>query len=140
MKPLAALFLACVAATDASGQSLIATRTIPARSVLAEGDVELTAQTFPGAASDVARVVGQEIQVALYKGRPILTRHLSEPATVERNAAVMLAYRAGAVMIVTEGRALARGGTGDTIRVMNLASRTILSGRVGQDGTIHVTP
>ena len=140
MRSLSALFLACVVATDASGQSLIATRTLPARSVLTEGDVELVAQTFPGAASDVARVVGLETQVALYKGRPILTRHLSEPATVERNAAVMLAYRAGAVMIVTEGRALARGGTGDTIRVMNLASRTILSGRVGQDGTILVTP
>ena len=40
--------------------------------------------------------------------------------------------------ILTEGRALARGGVGDVIRVMNLSSRTTVSGRIAADGSVHV--
>jgi len=140
MRPLVPLLLACAAATTAGAESLVATRTLPARSVLVEGDLQLVAQDFPGAASDITLVIGLETTITLYKDRPILTRQLSKPALVERNATVPLAYRAGGLLIVTEGRALARGAAGDVIRVLNTASRNILSGRIGPDGTVLVTP
>lgn len=134
------LLIACAIAGSSSAESLVATRTIRAHSVLSAEDAESVARTFPGAATDLAAIIGLETKVALYKGRPILSDQLSKPAIVERNAAVPLAYKAGPVIILTEGRALDRGGAGDLIRVMNIASRTTLSGRVGADGTIYVTP
>lgn len=140
MKQIALYLTACLFAQGACAESLVATRTLRAHTVLAAEDMEEVAQDYPGAATNPAAIIGLETNVALYKGRPILSGQLSQPAIVERNASVPLAYRAGSVMIITEGRALARGGAGDLIRVMNVASRTTLSGRIGPDGTVYVTP
>ncbi len=140
MKQITLCLMACLVAASARAESLVATRTIRARSVLSARDAQSVTQTFPGAATDPVEIIGLETRVTLYKGRPILTSQLSPPATIERNASVPLAYRAGSVIIVTEGRALDRGGAGDLIRVMNVASRTTLSGRIGADGSVYVTP
>jgi flagella basal body P-ring formation protein FlgA len=63
---------------------------------------------------------------------------LGPPALVDRNQIVALDFRAGGLSIRAEGRALARGGAGDVIRVMNLASRTTVSGRIRPDGVVDV--
>ncbi len=124
----------------AQADSLVAARTVRAHAVLTEADITLVSAALPGAASNPADVIGLETRVALYKGRPILPDQLSAPAIIERNAAVMLAYKSGPVTILAEGRALARGGAGEWIRVMNIASRTMLTGRIGPDGTVYITP
>jgi flagellar basal body P-ring formation protein FlgA len=49
-----------------------------------------------------------------------------------------LRYAAGPLAITTEGRALARGGAGDVIRVLNLSSRNTVTGRVQPDGAVSV--
>jgi flagellar basal body P-ring formation protein FlgA len=51
---------------------------------------------------------------------------------------VPLIYLSGGLAISTGGRALARGSEGDVIRIMNLASRTTVSGRIGPDGAVYV--
>ena len=83
-------------------------------------------------------VVGQEARVAIFAGRPIGPSDIGPPALIDRNQIVLLTYRKGAITIVTEGRAMGRGGVGDLVRVMNLASRTTVSGHVAEDGTIRV--
>ena len=133
---LALLLLAAPAAAD----TLVATRTIRAQSVLMPGDIALVTAGAPGALSDPAAALGQEARVTLYAGRPIRPGDLGPPAMVERNQIVALSYRAGGLYIDTEGRALARGGTGEVIRVMNLASRSTVSGRIMPDGRIEVGP
>lgn len=120
--------------------SLIATRTIRALSILAPQDVTLVAADIPGALADPAAAVGLEARVVLYAGRPIRPGDLGPPAIIERNQIVPLAYATGLIAIVTEGRALARGGVGDVIRVMNLASRATVTGRIAEDGTVNVGP
>jgi hypothetical protein len=72
--------------------------------------------------------------------RPVRAADLGPPAVVERNQIVGLAYRSGGLAILTEGRALARGGVGDVIRVMNLASRATVTGTIGPDGLVAVGP
>ena len=69
---------------------------------------------------------------------PLRPEDLGAPALVERNQIVSLVYRSGGLVILADGRALARGAEGDVIRVMNLASKTTVSGRVGPDGRILV--
>ncbi len=124
----------------AMADSLIATRTIRAQSVLEEADITLVAAEIPGALSVSADAIGQEARITLYAGRAVRAEDLGPPATVERNQIVPLSYSVGSLSITTEGRALLRGGTGDTIRVMNLASRTTVSGRIADDGRVLVGP
>ncbi len=120
--------------------SLIATRTIRAQSVVQADDVTLVAAAIPGALAGADGAVGLEARIAIYAGRPIKVGDLGPPALIDRNQIISLSYQTGALTILAEGRALARGGVGDVIRVMNLASRSTVSGRVAADGTVQVGP
>lgn len=124
----------------AMADSLIATRTIRAKSVVQADDVTMVAAAIPGALTGPDAALGLEARIAIYAGRPIRASDLGAPALIDRNQIVAISYNSGALAILTEGRALARGGVGDVIRVMNLASRATVSGRIAADGTVHVGP
>ncbi len=116
----------------------MAARTLPARTLLVPGDLAHAAAPVPGALSDLAAALGLETRVTLYAGRPIRPGDLGPPALVERNQIVTLAYRQGGIRIRAEGRALGRAGLGEPVRVMNLASRNVLAGRVTGAGLVAV--
>lgn len=138
MRWLVALLV--LAALPAQGESLVASRTIRAQSVLVPADVRSVDEAFVGALSDPASAIGLESRVTIYAGQPLRAADLGAPALIERNQIVTLIYQSGALMIATEGRALSRAGTGEAVRIMNLASRTTVSGFVADDGTVHVGP
>jgi flagellar basal body P-ring formation protein FlgA len=123
----------------AVADSLVATRTIRAQTVLTDTDMTLVDADIPGALQDPALAAGQEARVTMYAGRPIRPGDLGAPASVERNQTVMLAFQAGGLDILTEGRALERGGTGDVIRVMNIASRNTVTGQIDAAGMVRVS-
>jgi flagellar basal body P-ring formation protein FlgA len=125
---------------EALADSLVAARTIRARAMLTAEDVTLVAADIPGALADASLAIGQEARVAIYPGRAIRAGDIGPSAIVERNQVVPLAYLSGALVIMTEGRALDRGGAGDVISVMNLASRTKVFGQIGADGVVRVGP
>ena len=120
--------------------SLVATRMIPAQRVIVADDVTLVAADIPDALAATDAAVGLEARVTLYPGRAIKAADVGPPALVERNGAVALEYRAGALTIRTGGRALARATSGEVVRVMNLASHTTVTGRLGPDGVVRVGP
>jgi flagella basal body P-ring formation protein FlgA len=122
----------------AAADSIVATRTIRAQTVLTAEDFTLVDADIPGALTDPVAVVGQEARVTLYAGRPIVASDLVSAALVERNQTVSLVFRSAGLSILTEGRALTRGGVGDQIKVMNLASRMTITGIIGTDGTVLV--
>jgi flagellar basal body P-ring formation protein FlgA len=124
----------------AMADSLIALRTIHARDVLTVEDVNAVEADIPGAISDATLVIGQEARVTIYAGRPIRAADFGPSAMIDRNQIVTLIYMAGGLQIATEGRALGRGGAGDVIRVMNLASRSTVSGFVTETGAVRVGP
>lgn len=125
-------------APPALGESLVATRTIRAQALIGPEDVTTVAAALPGAAADPAQAVGQEARVTIYAGRPVRLADLGPPTLVRRNQIVPLVYQAGGLAITTEGRALANGAAGEVVRIMNLASRTTISGRIGPDGAVYV--
>jgi len=133
------LFLILMA-SPAWADSLIATRTIRAQSVLTAEDVALVAAAIPGAITDPALAIGLEARVTLYAGRPIGSGDVGPPALVGRNQTVLLVFRRGGLSILTEGRALDRGAVGQVIRVMNMTSRATVSGIIGPDGSVTVAP
>ena len=120
--------------------SLVATRTIRAHTTLVAEDVTAVEMDIDGAVRTVSAAIGQETRIAIYAGKPIRSADLGPRAVVERNQVVPLGYMAGGLNIMTEGRALARGGVGDTIEIMNLTSRSKVLGQIGSDGVVRVIP
>lgn len=119
---------------------LVPIRTIPPQTIIVVEDLALDDADIPGSVVDPAQIVGLEARVALYAGRPIRLQDVGPAAVVERNAIVPLIFQAGALLITAEGRALDRAGPGDVVRVMNLASRTTVTARIGMDGAAYVSP
>ncbi|MFZ1482670.1 MAG: flagellar basal body P-ring formation chaperone FlgA [Paracoccaceae bacterium] len=122
----------------AAAESVVAVRTLPAQTVIEAADVTLVDAEIDGALSAITPALGQELKTTVYAGRPLRPENLGAPALIERNQIVSLVYRSGGLVILADGRALARGAEGDVIRVMNLASKSTVSGRVGPDGHILV--
>jgi flagella basal body P-ring formation protein FlgA len=132
------LWLLLALSAPAAAESLVATRTIRAKTLIAPEDLTLVSAEIPGALTDPDAAVGLEARVAIYAGKPVRPGDLGPPTLVERNQLVTLVYRSGELAISTEGRALSRGSEGEEIRVMNLGSRNTVTGRIGPDGTVYV--
>ena len=132
------LVLTIALTQPAFAESLVATRTIRAKTVITLEDLALVSAELPGAIADPAGAIGLEARVAIYAGRPVRPGDLGPPTLVERNQMVTLVYLSGGLAISIEGRALARGSVGDAVRVMNLGSRNTVLGRVGPDGSVYV--
>lgn len=134
------LLIAMLAALPGAvlAESLTATRLVRPQTIIGPGDLGVMAQEIPGALGPEDDIVGLEARVTLYPGRPILPNHVGAPALIERNQPVVVFFKHGGLTIATDGRALSRGAEGDIVRVMNLASRHTVSGKVQPDGSIVV--
>lgn len=124
--------------SPALADSVVATRTLRAQTVISPEDLTLVAAELSGALQDPNGAYGLETRVAIYAGRPVRPEDLGPVTLVQRNQLVTLIYASGTLAISTEGRALARGSEGDVVSVMNLASRSTVSGRIGPEGAVYV--
>ncbi len=136
MRVLLCLLFFCAA--PATAEIIVPNRTIRPGEIISSHDLIEKEGDVPGAAISVRDLAGLEARVALYPGRPVPLSHVGPPAIVDRNQLVMLVYRSDGLRIIAEGRALGRGARGDFIRVMNLASRSTVTGRVAANGTIEM--
>ncbi|MEM9581649.1 MAG: flagellar basal body P-ring formation chaperone FlgA [Pseudomonadota bacterium] len=129
---------AILLAPSATAETIIASRTIRAQEIILSTDLKIIDDTIAGMASRKQDVAGMEARRIIYAGRPIPLGDIGPPALIDRNQVIPLAFRVNGLTIKTEGRALARGGFGDRIRVINLESRTTISGRIDETGTVWV--
>lgn len=132
-----ALLFALVAPL-AHADTLTTVRLVRPATVLMPEHIGRLSQDVPGALTREDQAIGFEARVTLYPGRPIRPADIGPAALVERNQPVLLVFSQGALTISTEGRSLGRGAAGDAIRVMNLGSRTTVSGIVQADGSVRV--
>lgn len=133
-----ALLTAALAAAPALAEIVVPVRTIRPHEVIEAVDIAMAEGRAAGALTRLSQAVGKEARVALYAGRPLRAGDLGPPALVARNDTVMLIFSRNGLRITTEGRALDRAAAGETVRVMNLASRSTVTGRVRADGAIEV--
>jgi flagellar basal body P-ring formation protein FlgA len=142
-------FILCVVAAGLAPQVLpaetvVALRTLRAQTVIAPDDIGLTADaaggggTVEGGARDMGDMIGRETRIAIFRGQPVRLADLGDPALVERNQTVPLVFRQGALEIHAAARSLDRASAGQTLRVMNLASRAVVTGQVMPDGSVRV--
>lgn len=128
-----------VLAVPVHADTLVAAHTVRSQAILGQEDVRVVPGPTDGPLNDPAQVVGLETRVVLYAGRPIRPSDIGPPAVIDRNDLVTLRYRAGALAIIAEGRALNRAGLGDRVRVMNTSSRTTVTGKVLSDGSVEIS-
>ncbi|MFV0292521.1 MAG: flagellar basal body P-ring formation chaperone FlgA [Paracoccus sp. (in: a-proteobacteria)] len=114
---------------------VIAARNLSAGTVISAGDL-LWSEDVTAGVPDLSMAVGQQTRVAIYQGRPVMAGALRIPVLINRNQIVRITFNAGMLRIETEGRALSEGSAGEVIRVMNLSSRSTISARVAEDGTL----
>lgn len=128
---LKALALFLILPGLASAAPLIAARTLPAGTVLTREDLS-------GDPDEADGITGLETRVTIFEGKPVRPAQLVAPTLINRNQLVTISFETPLLSIEAEGRALQPGGAGDSIRVMNLASRVTVTGEVRENGTILV--
>ncbi|MBA84290.1 flagellar basal body P-ring formation chaperone FlgA [Thalassobius sp. S69A] len=127
-----------ILATPVQADVVLAARTLRPQTIVTAADLVVKGGTIPGVIEDPAALLGMETRVALYAGRPIRPGDVGPPAIIERNQIVLLTFNKGGLSIQAEGRALARAGAGDRVRVMNLESRSTIWGFAQPDGSVLV--
>ena len=137
---LCLLLAAATFAEAVFAEALVASHTIRSKMILTEEDVELVVDDLPGALSDPADAIGMESRVVLYAGRAIRAEDLIPPAMIERNQIITLVFDYGGMTITTEGRSLSRAAVGEQVSVMNMQSRSTVTGIVDPAGRVLVGP
>ncbi|NDW54588.1 flagellar basal body P-ring formation chaperone FlgA [Aliiroseovarius sp. PrR006] len=123
----------------AAADTVVAAKNLRPGMIISATDVKLVASEIPGGFQLLEDIIGQEARVVLYAGRPVLPNDIGPPALIDRNQIVTLVYTAGPMTILAEGRSLGRGAVGDRVRVMNLSSRTTITGSVSSNGDVIVS-
>lgn len=140
MRKIDPRFLGLIAAaTLASGAAdaadLVAARNIRVGTIITEDDITLPAND--DAARAAKAVIGLQASRAIFRGEPLSRAQLKAPSLVTRNTLVTMEFTKGALVISAEGRALDEGALGDEVRVMNLASKRIVSAVVAAQNLVR---
>lgn len=109
--------------------------------ILAEHLTEKTIPTSQAFASTVMTpdaLIGQQLVRPLGAGMPINRLHVRVAPAVSRNQAVTLVYRRGGVELTGRATAMEDGQTGQSIRIVNPATRSTLIGTVAANGTVEM--
>ncbi len=134
----ALVFIFWCLAGPLAAQTVVATQGIRSQTIITAELVGLSDTDTVGAYGVLAAVIGMEARVNIYPGRPIMLDELGRPAILERNQQVVMVFVSGGLSITSEGRVLDRAGIGERVRVMNLASKSIVFGTVTADGKVEV--
>ena len=140
MTRFAMLFaLALLPGATALADTVVAKHLIRPKSIISSQDILVTSATLPNGFAMPEEVIGLEAKALIYPGRPLGAHNLRPPAIIERNAIVTIHFARKGLAITTEGRALDRAAMGETVKVMNLDSRSTLTGLAMSDGSVLVS-
>ncbi len=120
----------------------VPTRPLPAGRTIAEDDLEWVSMGDRPPAANIARdpaeMIGRMPRRSLPQGVPVVTVDLKRPVAVARGALVTIILGTPNMRLTARGQALDEGAVGDTIRVANAQSRTVVGGVVRADGQVEV--
>lgn len=118
-------------------------RPVAAGQVIAASDLEWVSMGDRRLPVNIVRepdeMIGRTPRRSLPQGEPVTTADLKRPIVVARGAQVIIVIGMQNMRLTARGQALDEGAVGDTIRVVNAQSRTVVSGVVRADGHVDVT-
>jgi len=120
---------------------LVLTRSLRRGDILKESDVTVRQIKVnrPGVyASRVSEVVGRSVTKNLSQGETLTLNSVFDAPIIERGKSVIILAKSGGLAVKAKGEALESGALGDTIRVRNVTSRTVLTAVVVAEDTVEV--
>lgn len=110
--------------------------------IIDEADIvwkSLAEARLPRAAiTDADMIVGMAAKRALQAGSPISASDVRRPLLVNRGETVTMTLNTPSMQLTAKGRALQNGSAGDTIRISNLQSNTVVDAIVTGPGQARV--
>jgi len=124
------------------GPVVVARRAIARGEPLTEADLTLDRRDLShvprGVLSDLEAVVGRVARAPIVAFVPIRREQVETPAAVRRGDAVLLVAERKGLRITAPGEVHADAGLGEQVRVINRATRKLLTGRVVDARTVGV--
>ena len=115
--------------------SLVATEVIRAGDTLSPANV--STESGDVASSDDP-VMGREVRRTVYVGQEVTLDDTRPARLIRRNQVVTVKFVSGSLEITTTGRAMGEGTQDESISVLNLSSKKIVSGIVQEGGWVLV--
>lgn len=138
----ATAFVATPSLATATSQVPVVTRDIDRGAIISEADIslrEMDLSRMPrGAMLDKQDLIGLEALRNIRSGKPVRSGHVRVPPLARGGQDLTILFRSPGMQLTATGRALEDGHKGDTIRVMNSASKEIIDALVTDDGTVVV--
>ncbi len=131
------------AARRGGGSVLTYARNLAAGEVVQPEDVvwsDAPSSASADAPRDSSSVIGLAAKRALRAGAAVSQADVGAPRVVKKDDVIAVAYQAGGVKLVLQGKALADGGVGDEVNVLNTASKKIIQATVTGPGAAIVGP
>jgi flagella basal body P-ring formation protein FlgA len=127
---------------DVFGKVAVAARGLSRRHVLAPEDVKvvrLRLNDIQGTTtSDPEELIGLRTRVPVSKGEALELNRLERAPLIRRGDVVRMVYTAGRLKVSAKGRAEQTGYKGGSIKLVNLASKREVYGKVLDAGTVLV--
>lgn len=89
-------------------------------------------------AAKTADLIGKEVKRPLGAGDIITADDVRSRVMVAKGKLITLSFRKGGIMLSAQGKALENGGLGDTVRVMNTQSKSVVQGTVTGPEAVEV--
>ena len=90
------------------------------------------------ASLSTADLVGKEVRRTIDAGKIITADDIRSRIMVAKGKLITLSFRKGGILLSAQGKALENGGLGDTVRVMNTQSKSVVQGTVTGPETVVV--
>ncbi len=88
--------------------------------------------------ANVDDLIGKEIKRTVRAGQTITANDVQTQVMVAKGKVVTLNFSKGNIMLSAKGKALENGGLGDSVRVMNLQSKSVVQGTVTGPETVLI--
>jgi flagella basal body P-ring formation protein FlgA len=95
-------------------------------------------QAFASTITDANELAGQQAIRPLIAGAPVNRLHVRVAPVISRNQSVTFIYRKGGVELSGRGQSLDDGQVGQSVRIINTATRSTIIGTVNADGTVEM--
>lgn len=116
---------------------------LPPGSILTPADIEMRSVPLKFAESNgfasIDQLVGKALQRQSRAGMLLRPADVAEPLVISRNEAVTVFFRSGPLTLSVKATALNAASQGETIQVINLVSKRVLTGVAVGKGTVEVT-
>jgi flagella basal body P-ring formation protein FlgA len=121
--------------------ALVLTRSLKRGEIVSEADlaVRQIRVSRPGVyASKVSEVAGRSLRKNLSQGEALPLNLVTDAPIIERGKSVTIVVKDGGLVVKAKGEAMENGALGDSIKVRNTASKTVLTAVVVAEDTVEV--